>query len=90
MESKLLTTVQKCHDDTLIAVEKLDPATDAGIFIRSALGNVDASERAANVQFKFLPWNGGPHAADTIIDRVSERGKINVIIYIHCLYRMII
>lgn len=70
LESKLLTTVQKCHDDSLISIEKLDPAVDAGVFMRSAMGNVDASERAANVQFTFMPWNGGAHAADTIIDRV--------------------
>ncbi|KAI7894598.1 uncharacterized protein EV154DRAFT_542366 [Mucor mucedo] len=69
LESKLLTTIQKCHDDSLVSIEKLDPVIDAGVFTRSALGNVDASERAANVQFTFMPWNGGANAADTIIDR---------------------
>lgn len=71
LESKLLTTVQKCHDNSLVSFENLDPVIDAGVFTRSALGNVDASERAANVQFTFLPWNGGANAADTIIDRVG-------------------
>lgn len=71
LESKLLTTVQKCHDDSLVSIESLDPEVDAGVFIRSALGNMDPAERAANVQFTFMPWNGGAHAAETIIDRVS-------------------
>lgn len=72
IESKLLSTVQKCHDDSLASFEKLDPATDASVFLRSALGNsLDANERAANVQFTFMPWNGGANAAETIIDRVS-------------------
>ncbi|KAI9273305.1 hypothetical protein EDC94DRAFT_644570 [Helicostylum pulchrum] len=69
LESKLLTTVQKCHDDSLVSIESLDPEVDAGVFIRSALGNMDPTERAANVQFTFMPWNGGVHAAETIIDR---------------------
>ncbi|KAI9357879.1 hypothetical protein BD770DRAFT_420032 [Pilaira anomala] len=69
LETNLLTTVQKCHDDTLVSIESLDPEIDAGVFIRSALGNSDATERAANVQFTFMPWNGGANAAETIIDR---------------------
>lgn len=69
METKLLTTVQKCHDDTMESVEKLDPSIDAGVFTRSALGAVEATEKAANVTFTFIPWNGGTHAAETIIDR---------------------
>lgn len=56
-----------------MSIEKLDPVIDAGVFTRSVLGNVDASERAANVQFTFMPWNGGANAADTIIDRVSKK-----------------
>jgi hypothetical protein len=71
LETKLITTVQKSHDDSLVSIEKLDPAIDAGVFTRSALGSIDASERAANVQFTFMPWNGGANAAETIIDRVS-------------------
>lgn len=69
METKLLTTVQKCHDDTMESVEKMDPSIDAGVFTRSALGAVEATEKAANVTFTFIPWNGGAHAAETIIDR---------------------
>ncbi|OAC99873.1 hypothetical protein MUCCIDRAFT_165699 [Mucor lusitanicus CBS 277.49] len=69
METKLITTVQKCHDDTLESIEKLDPSIDAGVFTRSALGAVEASEKAANVTFTFIPWNGGANAAETIIDR---------------------
>jgi hypothetical protein len=76
IESRLLTTVQKCHDDSLVSFEKLDPAIDADVFVRSALGSSDTNERAANVQFTFMPWNGGANAAETIIDRVSyKRGK---------------
>ncbi|KAL7310474.1 Protein BZZ1 [Mucor circinelloides] len=69
METKLITTVQKCHDDTLESIEKLDPSIDAGVFTRSALGAVEATEKAANVTFTFIPWNGGANAAETIIDR---------------------
>ncbi|KAI8081130.1 hypothetical protein BDF21DRAFT_339095 [Thamnidium elegans] len=65
----LADVIQKCHDDSLVSIESLDPEVDAGVFIRSALGNMDPTERAANVQFTFLPWNGGVHAAETIIDR---------------------
>jgi hypothetical protein len=70
LESKLLNTAQQYHDDTLTSIEKLDPAIDAGVFIRSALGVVDAHEKAANIKFTFMPWNGGANAAETIIDRV--------------------
>lgn len=70
LESNLLTTAQKYHDDTLTSIEKLDPAVDAGVFVRSALGVIDTHEKAANVTFTFIPWNGGAHAAETIIDRV--------------------
>lgn len=80
LETNLLTTVQKCHDDTLVSIESLDPEIDAGVFIRSALGNSDPTERAANVQFTFMPWNGGANAAETIIDRVDI--YINFHIYI--------
>ncbi|CEP09015.1 hypothetical protein [Parasitella parasitica] len=72
METKLLATVQKCHDDTLESVEKLEPSIDANIFIRSALGTAEATEKAANVTFTFIPWNGGTHAAETIIDRDND------------------
>jgi hypothetical protein len=79
LESKLLNTAQKYHDDTLTSVEKLDPAIDAGVFIRSALGAVDTHERAANVIFTFMPWNGGANAAETIIDRVIRYPKMKTI-----------
>ncbi|GAN08627.1 actin polymerization protein Bzz1 [Mucor ambiguus] len=69
METQLITTVQKCHDDTLVSIEKLSPSIDAGVFTRSALGAVEATEKAANVTFTFIPWNGGANAAETIIDR---------------------
>lgn len=69
METKLITTVQKCHDDTLESIEKLDPSIDAGVFTRSALGAVESTEKAANITFTFIPWNGGANAAETIIDR---------------------
>lgn len=69
LETTFISTAKKSHDDSLVSIEKLDPAIDAGVFIRSALGSVDASERAANVQFTFMPWNGGANAAETIIDR---------------------
>lgn len=71
LETNFISTAKKSHDDSLVSIEKLDPAIDAGVFIRSALGSVDASERAANVQFTFMPWNGGANAAETIIDRVK-------------------
>ena len=70
LESKLLRTVQSCHDNVLTAVQKLDPVIDAGVFTRRALGEEDVNEKAANVTFTFMPWNGGVHAAETIIDRV--------------------
>ncbi|RCH81688.1 hypothetical protein CU098_006387, partial [Rhizopus stolonifer] len=69
LESQLLTTVQKCHDDVLTTVEKIDPLIDASVFTRNALNTEDINEKAANVAFSFMPWNGGANAADTIIDR---------------------
>lgn len=69
METKLLTTVQKCHNDTMESVEKMDPSVDASVFIHSTLSAVETTEKAANVTFTFIPWNGGAHAAETIIDR---------------------
>ncbi|KAI9480354.1 MAG: hypothetical protein EXX96DRAFT_481652 [Benjaminiella poitrasii] len=62
-------TIRKCHDDTLASVEKLDPSVDAALFTQSALTDSDSSEKAANVTFAFIPWNGGANAAETIIDR---------------------
>ena len=75
LETNLITTVQKSHDESLASIEKIDPAIDAGVFTRSALGNGDANEKAANVQFTFMPWNGGANAAETIIDRVRRSRK---------------
>ncbi|KAI8373277.1 hypothetical protein BD560DRAFT_328204 [Blakeslea trispora] len=65
----LLRTVQTCHDNVLSSIQKLDPMVDAGVFTHRVLGEENASEKAANVTFSFMPWNGGAHAADTIIDR---------------------
>lgn len=68
IETKSLSNIQQCHNDTLNFVEKLDPVIESGIFTRKAL-DMDSNERAANVTFSFMPWNGGTNAAETIIDR---------------------
>lgn len=71
MEAKTLKSVEICYQDSLRSVETIDAAVDASVFIRTCTNGPDASERAANVEFNFLPWNGGVNAAETIIDRVG-------------------
>ncbi|KAI8333777.1 hypothetical protein EDC96DRAFT_451084 [Choanephora cucurbitarum] len=68
-EQDIPVLADSCHDNVLTAVQKLDPVIDAGVFTRHALGEEDVNEKAANVTFTFMPWNGGVHAAETIIDR---------------------
>jgi hypothetical protein len=75
IETKSLSNIQQCHNDTLNFVEKLDPVIESGIFTRKAL-DMDSNERAANVTFSFMPWNGGTNAAETIIDRVSVENRL--------------
>ncbi|KAI8971437.1 hypothetical protein BDF20DRAFT_679063 [Mycotypha africana] len=69
LENSLLTGVQHTHDESLKVVEEINPAVDASIFTRSVGNRVDVQDRAANVTFQFIPWNGGANAAETIIDR---------------------
>ncbi|KAI8996810.1 hypothetical protein BDB01DRAFT_845530 [Pilobolus umbonatus] len=69
IDSGHLKTIQKYDDDMLTCIEKIDHASDTAVFIRASLEAPDMSEKSANVMFKFLPWNGGVNAAETIIDR---------------------
>ncbi|KAG0188036.1 hypothetical protein DFQ28_005464 [Apophysomyces sp. BC1034] len=69
VEVRTLTSVQRHYENAAASVKRIDPAVDASVFIRDVLGSGGSSETPANVQFTFLPWNGGSNAADTIIDR---------------------
>ncbi|KAI8877427.1 hypothetical protein K501DRAFT_278482 [Backusella circina FSU 941] len=69
LEAKTVKSVEICHQDSLRSVETIDAAVDASVFIRTCSNVPDASERAANVDFHFLPWNGGVNHAEIIIDR---------------------
>ncbi|CEG76507.1 Putative CAMK/CAMKL/BRSK protein kinase [Rhizopus microsporus] len=68
IEQSSISTIKQCYEDISSSIENLDPIIESGIFIRKAL-DTDSTERAANVTFSFMPWNGGANAAETIIDR---------------------
>lgn len=74
IEQSSISTIKQCYEDISNSNENLDPVIESSIFIRKAL-DIDSTERAANVIFSFVPWNGGANAAETIIDRVKKEKK---------------
>ncbi|KAF7721425.1 hypothetical protein EC973_004690 [Apophysomyces ossiformis] len=69
IEVRTLVSIQRHYERAAESVKRIDPAVDASVFTRQSLETSTPSEPLTNVQFTFLPWNGGANAGDIVIDR---------------------